>query len=154
MHRAANAGKYYDRIREIVLEGDFKEGGLMVLVKFRKEHDIDVILNWDPAKTAHNQKVTICTFHAIANFPHPAFAPFLQQNMKKAILTKPATSCQALYLAVANYNNKASHDLLLLPFQIADKSIRAEHLQTLSTVLKENSDPIYKDLRARLMGYK
>lgn len=154
MHRAARAGKYYDRIREIVLEGDFRETGLTVLAKFRKEQDIDVILNWNLVKAADKEKTNTYTFYAISIFPHPAFSLFLRQNMKKAILTKPDMSCRGLYLAVANYNNKASHDLLLLPFQITDKSIRGEHLQTLSSVLKENSDPIYNDLRSRLKGYK
>ena len=154
MHRAAKAGKYYERIREIVLEGDFREGGLMVLAKFKREQDIDVILNWDIVSTPQKGKTTFCTFYAIALFPHPAFSPFLQQNIKKAIVAKPTTSCRGLYLAIANYNNKASHDLLLLPFQIADKSIRTEHLQTLASALKENSDPIYNDLRARLKVYR
>ena len=154
MHRAADAGKYYDRIREMVLEGDFKEGGLTVLAKFRREQDIDVILNWNVVKAANKEKTNTYTFYAISIFPHPAFSLFLRQNMKKAILTKPDMSCRGLYLAVANYNNKASHDLLLLPFQIADKSIRAKHLQTLASALKENSDPIYNDLRARLKGYR
>jgi hypothetical protein len=154
MHRAANAGKYYERIREIVLEGDFREGGLMVLAKFKREQDIDVILNWDIVSTPQKEKSIFCTFYAIAKFPHPAFSPFLQQNIKKAIVAKPTTSCRGLYLAIANYNNRASHDLLLLPFQIADKSMRTEHLQTLASALKENSDPIYNDLRARLKGYK
>jgi hypothetical protein len=154
MHRAARAGKYYDRIREIVLEGDFRETGLTVLAKFRKEQDIDVILNWNVVKAANKEKANTYTFYAISIFPHPAFSSFLRQNMRKAILTKPDMSCRGLYLAVANYNNKTSHDLLLLPFQITDKSIRGEHLQTLSSVLKENSDPIYNDLRVRLKAYQ
>lgn len=33
-------------------------------------------------------------------------------------------------------------------------SVRGEHLQTLASALKENSDPIYDDLRERLKIYR
>ncbi|WP_143785575.1 hypothetical protein [Ohtaekwangia koreensis] len=154
MYRAANAGKFYNKIREIVMEAEVSGQGIITLAKFRREQDIDLIMNWKSSDHLHRDRNASCTFFAIAEFPHPAFSPFLQQYIKKAILAKPDVSCHLLYFAIANYNNKTSHDLLSLPFQIADKSIRTEHLEKLSEALKMNSNPIYNDLRSRLKGYK
>ncbi len=154
MYRAANAGKFYNKVREIVMEAGVSGQGIIILAKFRKEQDIDLIMNWKSSDHPHRDRNASCTFLAIAEFTHVAFSPLLQQYIKKAILVKPDISCRSLYFAIANYNNKASHNLLSLPFQIADKSIRSEHLEKLSEALEMNSNPIYNDLRTRLKGYK
>lgn len=149
IRRAGNNGRYYNRIKSIAINEKLA-GALIALANFKREEDIDIIM--DTRVTGepfiHFQLGT--TFLAISQFPHPRFLPFLEHHLQSMIHKTPQVECRSLYEAIANYNNSHARDLLAQPFSIADSALRRKHLEELSLVLKRNSNPIYSALRKKI----
>ena len=142
--------KYYQKIRTIVIE-EKNVGALILLAKFRKEEDIDLIMNTTvKAEWPYKRLTHLANFQAIRQFRHPAFLPFLERHIERIVTTSPDNDSRFLYLIISEYENKLASELLSRVFKIADNQIRAEHLEELSRVLKRTSNPIYNNLLKRL----
>ena len=150
IRNAAQRGKYYNRIRDFVVNEKLG-AGIIALAHFKNPDDVDIIMETAPSGGALFEDHPLgTTLFAISLFPDPGFLPFLEHHLPSMMTRPPDLECRFLYRAISNYNNKKAKDLLSQPLQIPDRALRVEHLEALSEVLKKNSHPVYDDLRRRL----
>lgn len=148
--RAGKKGKYYNRIREIAIN-DKLAGAVVALASFKRPEDVDIIMETKVTGEPFRYYPLATTFFAISQFPHPKFIPFLEGHLQPIMNKAPHVESWLLYQAISNYNTKEASALLARAFHIADNNLRMKHLEELSRVLKRNSNPIYNDLRKRII---
>ncbi len=162
----------YPRIRELYLK-DNNQSALVALAKYRKEKDIELILNnrekidyeklyGDVYALISEDPQEICkkeiqgfnyTYIAIASYPNSKFFPLLKKNLLKALGNSFwSEDWRNLYKAVAAFKDKEALMLLQLPLsQVkAGGSVRKYHLESVCDALLLFKDPIYDELIWRL----
>lgn len=151
IRRAAKKGKYYNRIKEIAVH-DKLAGSVVALANFRRAADVNIIMETKVTGERFRYYPLATTFFAISQFPHPEFLPFLEGHLQQIMSKSPHVESSFFYRAISNYNSKEAGVLLARAFQITDKELRLKHLEELSRILKRNSNPVYNDLRKRIVS--
>jgi hypothetical protein len=123
---------------------------VIALACFRREEDVNIILDTKVTGVPLEYYPAGTTFIAISKFPHPGFLPFLESHLQPIMGKPPYVESTFLYEAISSYNSKEGSALLARAFQITGHELRLKHLEQLSRVLKRNSHPVYNDLRQKI----
>lgn len=140
----------YPIVKSIAMNEDF-ESALVKLSEYHKEEDLDFLYNRYDSLNSKNYMVVY--YEIAANYAHPKFFPLLSSTFKDQFdnnfLDRYETA--KLYDAVASYKNKASLELLSIPFtDITDADKRREHLNYTEEAIVKYNDKIYDDLLRKL----
>lgn len=140
----------YPKIKELAIVEN-NQYALIVLAKYQKEEDIEIILN-NRDERYEEENVFSSTFSAITNFPHPQFIPFLQTHLINALTrTEYNYSCNELYKAIASFKNEEALELLQMPFyELKDERLRRWHIEDIHTAVVVYDDTIYNNLYWKL----
>ncbi|MBW6484075.1 MAG: hypothetical protein K0B10_13570 [Vicingaceae bacterium] len=127
--------KYYDRIRQIVIEEN-NSRGLVALARFNKEEDVKLISDF-----LMNQKIDYYCLMSIREFPHKAFYSILESVWNKTIDTYEGDNfIRILCQAVAQYDNI---ELFNKAFEIKKRYYRKKMLKYVYLAITKYSDSHY-----------
>lgn len=144
IYRAEPTEKLYAIIRSLVIE-DSDQTALILLAKYQKEQDIDIILK-SRYLNSNQPQDNFYTYRAISYFPNPAFLPFLEESLQKILLESHySNEWQELYLAIASYKNKKSLKLLEIPYSRMS-AMREYHMRYVFNAIRNFKAPIYDEL--------
>lgn len=83
---------------------------------------------------------------AIIEFPHPAFLPLLEKNLKETLNQYAGTTeIRELYRAIAVYKNEKSVELLRIPFTLS-KDMKEYHIEYITKAVQEFIGPAYDEI--------
>ena len=139
----------YPRIRELVTEDHYQEA-LVTLAKYQKEQDVELILNkLENGLYEESGFVILC--QVIAEFPHPDFFPFLEENLQKAIKRSFYYKNQEFYKAIASYKNEEAAKLLKVPLtEVKNRLTRKTHINMIFNAIRIYDAPVYNELFRQL----
>ncbi len=153
-------------VRDLYLKNN-DQAALVALAKYRKEQDIQLVLNnrekieysnhyldEDPQSVReYEEQGYNYTYIAISYFPNEKFLPLLHDNLIKALDNSLwSDEWRNLYKAIASYKNNEALMLLQLPLTqvIKNEYIRETHLESINDALLIYKDPIYEELLWKL----
>ena len=143
--RAKLTERFYLRARDLVIN-DKNQEALVTLAKYQREQDVPLILKNKIGNKPDDGY--FFTYQAISEFPHPAFLPLLEQNIRKTLDDDHfSTEWRELYKAIASYKSNKAIELLNIPFtQVKHENIREYHLDFVFGALQKFKSPIYDNL--------
>lgn len=154
-HRAINAmqvnAQNYAVLKALVIE-EKNDTALRKLAAYKKEEDIQTILDFHKTKTGKDDNGIYATYLAIEEFPHPDFFPYLKEELGKTFDKGYYSNEWAiLYGAIARYKNQEALELLQLPFtKVTDSDIKEYHLDFVHNAIMDSPSSLYDELMWRL----
>lgn len=144
--RAEPSKDLYARLRELYIRTN-DQTALVKLAQYQKEQDIELILS-NREESKFEEGGFFYTYRAISYFPHPAFLPLLEENLRKTLdNTHYSSEWKELYRAIARYQNHKALELLRVPLtQVIHANIRKYHIDFMFAALGEFKAPIYIEL--------
>lgn len=138
--------EYYNRIKEILLEGD-EDFALPLLAKYRKKADKKLIVE---KLTSTNREDWYYGLMAVRNYPDPDFYPYLVELYNYEMtqdkgLTRP--SIRILYQAIVQYKNKRSCDLIKQTLSEKDRTDLNYQNECIYLALTKYPNKIYNGLK-------
>lgn len=137
----------YAILKNLVLE-EKNNTALQKLAAYKKEEDIQTILNFHKSKTDKDDDGIYATYVAIKEFPHPDFFPYLKDELGKTFGNDHySNEWTVLYEAIARYKNQQALELLRLPFtKVVHSDIREYHLDFVHNAIMGSPSPLYDEL--------
>lgn len=131
----------YTKVRELILNEN-NQNALVTLAKYRKESDIELILN---NKVDEKGTGDFYTYKAIQNFPDSKFLPFLEKKLNQTLNdTHYENEWGELYKAIAKYKNEKSVELLNTPFtKVQHQGIKKYHINFVNDAILLNKSKLY-----------
>lgn len=141
----------YPILKALVVE-EKNDTALPKLAAYKKEEDIQVILDFHKAKTEKDDDGIYATYLSIQEFPHPVFFSYLKEEQSKIFDNDHFSNEWAiLYGAIAKYRNQEALELLQLPFtKVIHSNIKEYHLDFMHNAIMESPSPLYDELLWRL----
>ena len=144
--------EYYERIKEIYNENNILTAptALIAISKYKKEEDIELIIQWLEKKDTDNQYYGL---RAVKNFPNSKFFPYIEKIQKQEIKKLTGFNyslIRALYLAVVQYKNKESRVLIENTLDNTTSSTLEYHSEHIWLALTKYPAPVYKGLKKRI----
>lgn len=154
LERVDKIESQYLRIRDLV-KNEQNGSALVALAKYKKEQDIDLILNFKGNRLFNNDsRDWVYIFKAISHFHHDDFIPFLIDRLNESFKDKTqihSMKLKYLYLAIAGYKNKDLVPILSRAFYIKEKDHKvSQRMPFLFFSLINNRDAIYDELLLKL----
>ncbi len=141
--------EYYNRIKEILLDGD-EDFALPLLAKYRKKVDKKLIVE---KLTSTNREDWYYGLMAVRNYPDPDFFPYLvklhnYEMTDEKGLTIP--SIRILYQAIVQYKNLQSYNLIKQILSEKDRTDLSCHYESIYLALNKFPNKIYNGLKEQI----
>lgn len=139
LDKAPLTEKLYTRVRELVIKEN-DQTALIVLAKFKKENDVDLILANDDIVRSKGGRCS--TLMAIENFPHKRFLPLLEKKLMGSFNKRGNYS--SLYSAIGKYPTKDAYKLYMKAYTgIKSEKERVSAVYSIHSAINKNYDPVY-----------
>lgn len=140
---------YYNRIREILIN-EKDDNALIALSKFQQQQDKEFIIE---RLTSNNQNIQYYGLQAVKYFPDSAFFTYLSAIHSDEIKKSTGFNhslIRVLYLAIVQYKNPQSRELLELTLNTTSKLAFQYHSEYIWLALELYPDTIYDGIQPSL----
>jgi len=141
--------KYYDRIREIVIE-EQNNNALIALSKYQKQLDKKFIIE---RLTSNKTDIQYYGLQAVKNFPDSLFFPYLS-DIHSVEIKKPTgfnySMIRTLYQAIVQYKDRQSRELLEFTLNTTTKYTLQYHSEFIWLALELYPDTIYDGIQGKI----
>ena len=140
---------YYDRIKEVKSKIDTRDY-IVILSKFQKQEDRDIIIRHLESKNVHDQNAGLT---AIKFFPDEAFFVYLEKLHEKFIKQTPKRINLKLliyYEAIAQYKNVPAYNLFRNTLYFSKKNAIKSQSKHIWIALKNYPEPIFGIIKKNL----